>query len=100
MTIYRVCVRCDGLRVVSDGREVKWGFLKNEYVRALTRNDAAVLAQDRVRQQLLQEEAVNPEDAQKVLLGIELIESDIGFWKSLRREGFIFFDSTEADESL
>ncbi len=92
MAVYRVCIRCDGIGVTAEGRAGTWGFFKNEYIWARSREDAVLIASNRVRRALTIAAGADKEAARTVPLSVEEVEAGKGILWLLRKEGFVSFD--------
>ena len=87
------------MRVSMVDKETRCGFFKNEYVRAETPEEAVQLAKERVVRQMTEDPAINREDAARAVLEVDEVEPNIGFWNSIRREGFIFYPEEQGTET-
>ena len=97
VSIYKVCLRGDGLRVLEEGGEVTWGFFKNEYIRAPDIRSATAIAKARVKRALSVNSAVQKDSIEDILFTIEGVDSGVSVWRLLNNEGFVFYDSNDSD---
>jgi hypothetical protein len=91
MTVYRVTVACDHVRVTINGQEGVYGFFKNEYVRARTTEAAREAAIANVRRALVRRADVSLDDVSRIDLRVDELEPRVALWNWLRREGFVFY---------
>jgi hypothetical protein len=91
MTVYRVMLKAEGLRVTLDGSETPCGFYKTEFVWARRPAQAIHRARANVAVALRRNPAVNQADLAGLALGVDEIEAGQGLGNLVRRQGFAFY---------
>jgi hypothetical protein len=90
MSVFRVTIRAEGLRIALQGVEARCGFYKNEYVWARNSEDAIDKARANVQAGLRRNDAANQSDIDCLRLDVDEVEA-LGILGLLQRQGFVFY---------
>ena len=90
MSVFRVTIRAEGLRIALNGVETLCGFYKNEYVWARSSEDAIYKARTNVQAGLRSNDAANQTDIDSLRLDVDEVEV-LGVLGLLQRQGFVFY---------
>lgn len=92
MPVFRVMLTGQKVVVKTDGTDQVCGFVRNEYVRARTREQAIEKAKQRARERVSQNDAMSTLADSPLELTVDEVEGGISLWKLARNEGFILFE--------
>jgi hypothetical protein len=91
VTVYRVMLKAEGLRITLDGRETPCGFYKAEFVWARDPARAVERARAKVAAALRRNPAIDQGDLGGLALEVDEIEHGRSLVDLLRRQGFAFY---------
>ena len=98
MSVFRVTIRAEGLRINFDGAEAPCGFYKNEYVCAKNSEGAIERARANVEAGLRRQSAVNQSDIAALQFCVDEVEA-LGLMGLLQRQGFVFYRLDEREDA-
>ena len=91
MPVFRVMLSGKRIVLKTEAGDFVYGFVRNEYVYALTRAAAVEKAKQRVEKRIAKNEAIVRLADCPVEITIDEVESGFPFWKLAVNESFIFF---------
>lgn len=95
MAVFRVCVNGENFINSFEGNEIRCGFMKNEYVWAANKENAAAIARARVEKRIQQHPSLKELADIGAVLKVESIESGFSPFRLIQDEGFIFYPADE-----
>jgi hypothetical protein len=113
MTVYRIMIAGEGLRLKLDGEDADCGFYKNEYLWAKDESTAIAKARARVSNGLKNNAGVVNDldtnatlfndreniDLSDLAMKVEEIETGLGILELRKRQGFVFYKVDAAGET-
>ena len=96
MSVFRVRVSGDNFINTFDGKDIRCGFVKNEYVWAHDETEAATKAERQIRQKIREHPSMRTLADIEAKIEIEKIESGFSPLRLLQNEGFIFHPAEES----
>lgn len=94
MPIYRVRINAENLVSVIDGKDVRCGFFKNEYVWASSPAEAANKAKAGVTELVQKSAGLFIEDGKELILTVESVDPGQSPLVLLKSEGLVLYESS------